>query len=107
MFIGIKLPNSCEVKVLGVIIDNKLKFQYVLKTVQKLGFLNRISFFLDPEKKTCIQYGHKVFCPLIWMFSLRKTNNLINKIHERSLRTVYNDRKHEYFHLQVFLFHVF
>ena len=27
-------------------------------------------------------------CPLIWMFSSRKANNLINRIHERSIRIV-------------------
>ena len=31
------------------------------------------------------------YCPLIWMFHSRNLNNKINKIHERSLRIVYND----------------
>ena len=31
------------------------------------------------------------YCPLIWMFSPRKPNNLINKVHERSLRIVSSD----------------
>ena len=31
------------------------------------------------------------YCPLIWMFSSRKSNNLINKVHERSLRIVSGD----------------
>ena len=35
--------------------------------------------------------SHFNHCPLIWMFSSRRSNNLINRIHERSLRTVYND----------------
>ena len=28
------------------------------------------------------------YCPLIWMFSSRKANNFINRIHERSIRIV-------------------
>ena len=32
------------------------------------------------------------YCPLTWMFCSRKSNNLINKIHERSLRIVTNDK---------------
>ena len=33
------------------------------------------------------------YCPLIWMFSSRKANNLINRIHERSLRIVSGDNE--------------
>ena len=65
------------------------------KAPQKLGVLNRISSLLDPKKKSLVfnaviksQFN---FCPLIWMFSSRRSNNLINRTHERSLRTVYND----------------
>ena len=31
------------------------------------------------------------YCPLIWMFYNRKTNEKINKLHERSPRILYND----------------
>ena len=80
---GIKLPNSCEEKILGVIIDNKLKFDPHLRSIckkaaQKLRVVNRIPSLLDPQKK-------------VWVFSSRRSNNLINRIHEKSLRTVYND----------------
>ena len=65
------------------------------KSRQKLGVLNRISSLLDPEKKrlvfNAVIKSHFNYCPLIWMFSSRRSNNLINRIHERSLRTVYND----------------
>ena len=65
------------------------------KAAQKLGVLNRISSLLDPEKKrlvfNAVIKSHFNYCPLIWMFSSRRSNNLINRIHERSLRTVYND----------------
>ena len=33
------------------------------------------------------------YCPLIWMFSSRKSNNLINRIHERSIRIVNSDNE--------------
>ena len=65
------------------------------KAAQKLGVLNRISSLLDPEKKrlvfNAVIKSHFNYCPLIWMFSSRRSNNLINRIHKRSLRTVYND----------------
>ena len=31
------------------------------------------------------------YCPIIWMFSSRRSNNLINKVHERSLRLITNN----------------
>ena len=36
---------------------------------------------------------HFNYCPLTWIFYSRKTNNRINKLHERTLRLVYNDYK--------------
>ena len=38
-------------------------------------------------------------CPLVWMFCSRQSNNLINKIHERSLRISYKDQKTSYHNL--------
>ena len=35
------------------------------------------------------QFG---YCPLVWMFHSRNLNNQINRIHERTLRIVYNDQ---------------
>ena len=32
------------------------------------------------------------YCPLIWMCHSRTSNNQINKLHERALRLVYNDK---------------
>ena len=33
------------------------------------------------------------YCSLIWMFSSRKSNNVINRIHERSFRIVSSDNE--------------
>ena len=35
------------------------------------------------------QFG---YCPLVWMFHSRSLNNIINRIHERSLRITYNEK---------------
>ena len=32
------------------------------------------------------------YCPLVWMFHSRETNNRINHIHERALRIAYKDK---------------
>ena len=36
------------------------------------------------------------YCPLVWMFCSRQSNNLINKIHERSPRISYKGQKTSY-----------
>ena len=36
------------------------------------------------------QFG---YCPFVWMFCGRKSNNRINHLHERALRIVYNDNQ--------------
>ena len=100
IFDGIKLPNSCEEKILGVINENELKFSPYIRSMCKkaawnLGVLHRISLLLDPEKKklvfNAVIKAHFSCYPSIWMFSSGRSNNLINWIHKRSLRTVYND----------------
>ena len=32
------------------------------------------------------------YCPVIWMFHSRTLNNKINRLHERCLRIIYNDK---------------
>ena len=34
------------------------------------------------------------YCPLVWMFHRRNTENRVIKIHERALRLVYDDNPH-------------
>ena len=74
IFDGTKLPNSCEKKIIGVIIDNELKFDLHIRSIsdkaaQKLGVLNRISSLLDPEKKklkfNAVIRSHFSYSPLI------------------------------------------
>ena len=92
--------NSTNKKLLGVTIDNKFSFDKHVETLckkasQKLHALSRVSHFMDVKQRQLImkafinsQFG---YCPLVWMFHSRKMNNRINKIHERSLRVVFND----------------
>ena len=95
------IKNKREEKVLGVTFDNKLTFEsHVTKLCntasQKLHALARISNLMSMEKRKIImnafitsQFG---YCPLIWMCHSRKLNTRINKIHERALRIVFQDK---------------
>ena len=61
----------------------------------KLNALARIAKFLDDDKKKILMNSFVIsqfnYCPIIWMYCQRKSNNLINRIHERALRIAYND----------------
>ena len=94
------IENKKSVKLLGVIIDNKLSFEeHILKICKKVSLklhaLSRISHFLSTHKLKVLmksfiesQFG---YCPLAWMFHSRGLNNRINKLHERALKILYKD----------------
>ena len=97
---GYEITNSSQEKLLGITIDNKLRFdehvsKLCKKASQKLHALARVSRYMNTEKRRIImnafinsQFG---YCPLVWMFHSRSLNNRINRIQERALRIVYND----------------
>ena len=91
--------ESSEEKLLGVTIDKNLNFNPFLtklckKVNQKVTALARVARFLPFHKRKILlnafiesQFS---YCPLVWMFCSRNMNNKINRIHERSLRIIYN-----------------
>ena len=100
-----KLNNSKEEKMLGIVIDRNLKFENHIDSIcrkasQKLSALNRISPYLDINKRKII-YNSMIksqfsYCPLVWMFCSRKSNKKINQIHERALRLSFNDNHSDF-----------
>ena len=95
-----QISNSSSEKLLGITIDNNLKFNdhvagLCKKASQKLHALARISNYMNLEQRRTImkafinaQFG---YAPLVWMFHSRTLNNRINMIQERALRIVYKD----------------
>ena len=57
--------------------------------------LTRLSSYLyNSEEKLIFNSIVKLqvsYCPLVWMFCSRTSNNMSNKLHERSLRIILND----------------
>ena len=93
---------SCEQKILGVTIDNKLTFKSHIKNLykkasQKIGVLSRLSNHLNDSQKrlilNSIVKSQFSYCPLVWMFCSRTSNNMINKVYERALRVLLNDHE--------------
>ena len=104
----ITIKSRKEVEILGIKIDNNLNFNNHIKSIcreagQTLSALLRISSNIIMRQKKLI-YKSMIksqfnYCPLVWIFCSRQSNNLINKIHERSLRISYKDQKTSYHNL--------
>ena len=96
-----QFKSHCNtVKLLGVTIDNKLTFTSHIKDLckranQKISALVRLRKYLDKDRATLLCNAHILsefrYCPLIWMFCSKTSNNLINSTHRRALRVVLND----------------
>ena len=90
-----------EAKLLGITFDSHLTFDKHIKSIcksagKKLSALSRLAPYLGSNKRILLMktfvLSHFNYCPLVWMYCNRKSNNLINSIHERALRIAYNDQ---------------
>ncbi len=97
---GFLIKESDEEKLLGVTLDKKMSFKTHVnnlckKASQKLHALARVSRYMEKPQleltMTSFVMSHFSYCPLVWMFHDRKSNNKINKIHERALRIIHKD----------------
>ena len=102
---GSPISNEKTVKLLGVTVDNKFSFEPHLNLVckkvsQKLHALARVSKFISKKKLRVIMKAFIMsqfsYCPLVWMCHSRALNKQINKLHQRALRLVYDDRQSKF-----------
>ena len=80
-----KFRNCKEETILGVIIDNKLSFDsHIDRICKKVGQkLSALSAFTDLNKR---QILFQSMIKSQFMFCSRKSDKIIKKIHQRSLR---------------------
>ena len=90
------IHNSQSKKLLGVAFHNKLKFEKHINTIcqkanRKLNALARITPYMELTKRRILMNAffdsQFNYCPLIC-----NLNNEINRLHERCLRVIYNDK---------------
>ena len=91
-------------KCLGVTIDNNLNFGSHIKEIrvkinQKTSTLSRLQGYIS-EKKAKLLLNTVVmskfqYCPLIWLFCSKATDNLINRTTKRAMRIIYNSDNEE------------
>ena len=90
-----KFAKKNQVKLLGITIDNELKFDDLITRVcrkanSKLSALSRLARYLSIKQKKLVNMSAQ-FKYLNSMFCSRSCNDKINKLHERALRLVYDD----------------
>ena len=97
-----QIENSQSEKLLGITFDSSLSFNLHLEEMckrasQKLNAIARLipNMSITKRKRTVNAFFNSQFnyCPLVWMCHNRSYNNRINRLHERSLRMVYNDKQ--------------
>ena len=98
--IGLLFPSSKQVKLLGVNIDNSLKFDAHIKELcrkvnQKVHAFGRLRPFLGEQKAklvfNSVIMSNFSYWPLIWLFCSKGANNEIDRTHKRALRALYGD----------------
>ena len=93
---------------MGVKIDYKLTFDcHVSNTCKKANWkinaLGRIASFMNINKSHILMNSffrsQFNYCPLIWMFHSRTNNRKINRLCERCLRIMYDDKQSSFIKL--------
>ena len=97
--------NYSSIKVLGVTLDDKLKFdkhisEMCTKASRQINALKGVSKYLDENCRIMI---YKTFisstfnyCPVSWMFCGKTNLNKLEKLQERALRFVFRDTTSSY-----------
>ena len=97
---GQLIPLSEHVKLLGVTIDNTLKFDTHVhgmckKANKKLHAFCSLRPYLGSDNSTLLLKAEVLsnfsYCLLIWLFCRKTANNEINRTHTRALRILYRD----------------
>ena len=95
---SIELGNTSSEKLLGITIDSKLNFKVHLEAIikkasWKVNVLSTITSYMNLTKRNLFFTSQFNYCPIVWMCHNRTISNKVNAIHERCLRSVYNDNK--------------
>ena len=105
-FDDLLLKNSKKVEILRITLDRSMDFNTHIKSIcrqadQKLSAQLRISPYLDQGKKILL-YKSMIksqfnYCPIVWMYYSRQSNNLINKVDVRGLRVTHRNESNKKF----------
>jgi len=97
--------STPSVTLLGIQIDWKLTFNKHVKLItntanNKAKALSRLRYKLDSTQKLTLYHSYLLstfgYCPIIWMFCGKSTNEGINRVQRIALRIIYNDYNSDY-----------
>ena len=97
---GSKIVVQDHVKLLGIEIDNKLKYDKRVQTLcqkvnKKTSAFSRLNMYTSREQALSICnvviLSNFNYCPLVWLFCNKGANKKIDYAHKRALRILHND----------------
>ena len=98
-----EIANTKREKLLDVHLESGLSFDYHISEIckkpsRKVCAIASVTSRMSLSKKStfyqCVFFMSLFnYCPLIWMCHSRENNNKINRLHERCLRIIYNDKR--------------
>ena len=101
----IAVERSDTVKMLGITVDDKLKFDIHIDTLCKkaarqLNVLYRFVGIFDEKERLLIHNSFILanfnYCPIVWHFCGKVSTKKIEKAQERALRFLHNDKVSSY-----------
>ena len=101
----IAIPITEDLEMLGVTVDDKMKFEKHIgkicrKVSQQIAVLKRIKKILPFETRKCLYLAfiipHFNYCSETWHFSNKSAISKLEKVNERALRFVFNEKQRPY-----------
>ena len=102
------IKTSSDVDTLGIKVDNRLSFKQHISNLckeagAKLNAIKRLKSKLNEKDRKLLIDAHIVsyfnYCSTVWHFCGRVEIHKMEKLHERSIRFLYNEYNMEYFQL--------
>ena len=99
------IPVSSEIQLLGVTLDNKLKFDSHIASIcprvrGQVNALNRLKNVLPCKTKEALYRAfilpHFDYCSQIWHHCGARNTKKLERVNERALRLVYKDKNNSY-----------
>ena len=97
---GNTIISANEINVLGVTLDDKLKFNSHVQSLcfrasRQINSFKRIAKYLNVERRLAVLKSFILsnfsYCPVTWIFCGKKNCAKLEKLQERALRIVFND----------------
>ena len=102
---GINVQRENEVKLLGITIDEKLRFDMHVdilckKAARQVNIMHRFKGIFDQKERELVYntfiLSNFNYCPMVWHFCGKVSSKKIERIQERALRFMLNDKTSTY-----------